>query len=102
MELIDGVQLRQWASEGRTREETVDALLGAAEGIAAAHNVGLVHRDIKPENVLVTRDGRPIVTDFGLARHEDAIDVNAPTVASDPQLTATGAIAGTPAYLGAD
>jgi serine/threonine-protein kinase len=99
MELIDGVQLRQWASEGRTREEIVDALLGAADGIAAAHNVGLVHRDIKPENVLVTRDGRPIVTDFGLARHEDAIDVNAPTVASDPQLTATGAIAGTPAYL---
>ena len=36
---------------------------------------------------------------FGLARHEDAIDPNAPTMASDPQLTATGAIAGTPAYL---
>jgi serine/threonine-protein kinase len=99
MELIEGEHLRQWAVEGRTREEIIAALLGAAEGISAAHNAGLVHRDIKPENVLMTRDGRPIVTDFGLARHEDVINPHAPTVASDPQLTQTGAIAGTPAYL---
>jgi serine/threonine protein kinase len=99
MELIDGVQLRQWGEEGHSREELMTALGGAADGILAAHDVGLIHRDIKPENVLVTRDGRAIVTDFGLARHEDVVDVNAPTMASDPQLTATGAIAGTPAYL---
>jgi len=99
MELIDGVQLRQWASEGRTQDEIIECLLGAAHGIAAAHDAGLVHRDIKPENVLVTRDSRPIVTDFGLARHQDQIDPNASTVAPDPQLTQTGAIAGTPAYL---
>jgi serine/threonine protein kinase len=99
MELIEGVGLRQWASEGRTRDEVIATLLGAAEGIAAAHAVSLVHRDIKPENVLVTRDGRAIVTDFGLARHEDMVDVHASTVSTDPHLTATGAIAGTPAYL---
>ncbi len=99
MELIEGEHLRQWAVEGRSRDEIIAALLGAAEGIAAAHNAALVHRDIKPENVLMTRDGRPIVTDFGLARHEDVINPHAPTVASDPQLTQTGAIAGTPAYL---
>ncbi|HEY6038710.1 MAG TPA: protein kinase, partial [Kofleriaceae bacterium] len=91
--------LRQWAAEARTRDEIVAVLVGAAEGIAAAHAAGLVHRDIKPENVLVTRDGRAIVTDFGLARHEDAIDPNASTLSTDPHLTATGAIAGTPAYL---
>ncbi|HTL34559.1 MAG TPA: protein kinase [Kofleriaceae bacterium] len=99
MELIDGVQLRQWAGERRQREEILSVLLGAAEGIAAAHNAGLVHRDIKPENVLVTRDSRAIVTDFGLARNEDAVNPNASTISADPHLTATGAIAGTPAYL---
>jgi len=99
MELIDGVSLRQWAGDGRTREEVIDVLIGAAEGISAAHAVGLVHRDIKPENVLVTRDGRAIVTDFGLARNEDIIDPKASTLSNDPHLTATGAIAGTPAYL---
>lgn len=99
MELIDGVSLRAWAEQHRERDQLIDVLLGAAEGIMAAHAAGLVHRDIKPENVLVTRDGRAIVTDFGLARHEDAIDPRASTISNDPHLTATGAIAGTPAYL---
>lgn len=97
MELIDGVSLREWAAINR--DKVIDVLLGAARGIAAAHDAGLVHRDIKPENVLVTRDGRAIVTDFGLARGEDAIDPNASTLSTDPHLTATGAIAGTPAYI---
>ncbi|MEP6859892.1 MAG: protein kinase [Deltaproteobacteria bacterium] len=95
MELIDGVSLREWPN----RETLLDVLLGAARGIAAAHEAGLVHRDIKPENVLVTRDARAIVTDFGLARGEDIIDPNASTLSTDPHLTATGAIAGTPAYI---
>jgi len=97
MELIDGVSLREWAAVNR--DNVLAVLLGAARGIAAAHEAGLVHRDIKPENVLVTRDGRAIVTDFGLARGEDAIDPNASTLSTDPHLTATGAIAGTPAYI---
>ncbi|MBV8755976.1 MAG: protein kinase [Deltaproteobacteria bacterium] len=99
MELIDGVSLRQWVDQTRTREQIMDVLLGAANGIAAAHEAGLVHRDVKPENVLITRDGRAIVTDFGLARTEDRIDPNASTLSTDPHLTATGAIAGTPAYI---
>nr|MDQ3369295.1 serine/threonine protein kinase [Myxococcota bacterium] len=103
MELIDGTTLRQWAT-GRTGTpplltELLPVLLGAAEGIAAAHAAGLIHRDIKPENVLVTRAGRPVVTDFGLARIELPIDPEGATMTGDPQLTATGAIAGTPAYL---
>ena len=97
MELIDGVSLRDWAASNK--QGVLDVLLGAAEGIAAAHAAGMVHRDVKPENVLVTRDGRAIVTDFGLARGGDYIDPNASTLSSDPNLTATGAIAGTPAYL---
>jgi serine/threonine-protein kinase len=99
MELIDGMSLRQWADQARTREELLDVLLGAATGIAAAHEAGLVHRDIKPENVLIRRDGRAVVTDFGLARNQDRIDPNASTLSTDPRLTMTGAIAGTPAYI---
>ena len=97
----DGADRRRLAARvGRAiASALLDVLLGAARGIAAAHDAGLVHRDIKPENVLVTRDGRAIVTDFGLARGEDAIDPNASTLSTDPHLTATGAIAGTPAYI---
>ena len=99
MELIDGTTLRAWWSPERARDEVLDVLLGAAEGIAAAHASGLIHRDIKPENVLVTHSGRPVVTDFGLARIDLPIDPNASTMSGDPLLTATGAIVGTPAYL---
>jgi serine/threonine protein kinase len=97
MELIDGISLREWAAVNR--DKLMDVLLGSARGISAAHDAGLVHRDIKPENVLVTRDGRAIVTDFGLARGEDAVDPNGSTMSGTPQVTTTGGIAGTPAYL---
>jgi tRNA A-37 threonylcarbamoyl transferase component Bud32 len=100
MELIEGSTLRAWAlAIPRTQEQLLEVLLGAAEGIAAAHVSGLIHRDIKPENVLVTQSGRPVVTDFGLARIDIPVDPNASTVTGDPMLTATGAIVGTPAYL---
>ncbi len=99
MELIEGTTLRQWAATTRSSDELMAVLLGAAEGIAAAHASGLIHRDIKPENVLVTRDGRPIVTDFGLARIDLPVDPSASTISGDPLKTATGAIVGTPAYL---
>jgi hypothetical protein len=59
-----------------------------ADGLTAAHAAGVVHRDIKPGNVLIAEDGRAKITDFGVSR---AVD--------DVQLTRTGMIAGTPAFL---
>ena len=59
-----------------------------ADGLAAAHTAGVVHRDIKPGNILLAEDGRSKITDFGVSR---AVD--------DVQLTRTGVIAGTPAFL---
>ena len=62
--------------------------LQIAEGLAAAHSLGIVHRDIKPQNILIGADGSAKVTDFGIARAE-----------SLNTMTATGVVMGTPHYM---
>ncbi|HUS30174.1 MAG TPA: serine/threonine-protein kinase [Kofleriaceae bacterium] len=69
MEYVRGETLRGWlAQKKRSWREIIALLVEAGQGLAAAHDAGLIHRDFKPENVLVGDDGRPRVGDFGLAR----------------------------------
>jgi serine/threonine protein kinase len=90
MEFVDGESLSQrLARDGRlTPDATMRLVADTAAGLQAVHDQGLVHRDIKPANLLLRRDGTVVITDFGIARHEDA-----------SRLTASGAILGTPSYL---
>ena len=72
MELIEGHTLREYLNE-RGRFEIKDAinyLTPILSALAAAHTLGIVHRDIKPENILISKEGRIKIADFGLARGE--------------------------------
>jgi predicted Ser/Thr protein kinase len=110
MELVRGGNVRQWLRTKRTVDEILAVLRRAGEGLAAAHRAGLVHRDVKPDNVFISDDGGVLVGDFGLARSTDsAADASdeapdgaaatMPMSKAQEQLTATGAIVGTPAYM---
>ncbi|MCB9752378.1 MAG: serine/threonine protein kinase [Myxococcales bacterium] len=110
MEFVRGETLGQWQSRvSRSWREIRDMFVQAGKGLAAAHAAGLVHRDFKPENVLVDREQRARVTDFGLARAaEDEATSPAPSEsladmresgALSSRLTHVGALLGTPGYM---
>ncbi len=103
MELVTGGTLTQFQrTPDRRWREVLDAYVLAGRGLAAAHEAGLVHGDFKPDNVLIGKDGRPRVVDFGLARLVDR-ERERPTdetVSGPPiELLRTGLRAGTPAYM---
>ncbi|NBH73276.1 Stk1 family PASTA domain-containing Ser/Thr kinase [Clostridiaceae bacterium] len=70
MELIEGVTLKGYIARKEKLEakESIGIAIQVAQGIAAAHEQGIIHRDIKPQNVIISMDGKVKVTDFGIAR----------------------------------
>ena len=70
MEFVDGITLKDYISrKGKlTTKETIGISLQVAQGLAAAHANHIIHRDIKPQNIMISREGKVKVTDFGIAR----------------------------------
>ena len=100
-ELLEGETLRMAMAHGPVPpRRALDIAREVAEGLAAAHEKGIVHRDIKPENVFLTKDGHAKILDFGLARHDvsrrDPGDTRSPTLQA---VSAAGVVLGTVAYM---
>ena len=90
MEYVDGGSLRDLCKSGPLQlDRAVAIACQLCDGLAKAHDQGIIHRDIKPANVLLTKDGIPKLADFGLAKDR----------ADDHGQTMTGAVIGTPDFM---
>jgi Tol biopolymer transport system component len=94
-ELVQGDSLRDLIDRGPVPlRKTIEIGTQIAGGLAAAHAAGVVHRDLKPENVMLTREGRPKILDFGLARYQPAVAAE-----GSGTMTMPGMIMGTAGYM---
>src|SRR5262249_23989863 len=90
LEFVDGGSLDdQLGGNPQNPRAAAELVLTLARAVHKAHRAGIIHRDLKPANVLLTRDGTPKITDFGLAKQLD----------SSAGPTQSGAIMGTPSYM---
>ncbi len=103
MEYVDGVNLRQLLNGGRISPgEALAIVPQICEALQFAHDRGIVHRDIKPENILLGKDGRVKIADFGVAKivgGERGESASGETPASGPEMTGIGRVLGTPRYM---
>ena len=93
MALVEGKSLAAWIKSGKiiSDPQAASAVRKIASALDEAHRKGIVHRDLKPANIMMNRRGEPVIMDFGLARLIQA--------GEDVQLTTSGTIMGTPAYM---
>ena len=90
MQLVEGETLADRVAAGpMPQREAAQVVAAIARAIGVAHRQGILHRDLKPSNILLSADGTPMVTDFGLAKE----------TGSDADLTRSGMLVGTPAYM---
>ena len=101
MEFVDGVNLRQLLHTGRvSAREALAIVPQICDALQYAHDHGIVHRDIKPENILLDRQGRVKVADFGLAKLVGAVEPLTTSAATEPSSTTqAGQVLGTPPYM---
>ncbi|MES9991160.1 MAG: protein kinase [Candidatus Thiodiazotropha sp.] len=88
MEYLKGGDLRDQA-EGLTLKDLLQTMLQVTDALQTAHERGFIHRDIKPANILFRNSHQAVLTDFGIARQTESLT----------QMTVTGAMLGTPAYM---
>ncbi len=103
MEFVDGVNLRHLLEAGRVSPREALAIVPQiCDALQYAHDQGIVHRDIKPENILLDRQGRVKVADFGLAKlvgTEGEPSAAGSLVASTAVISEAGHVMGTPQYM---
>jgi serine/threonine protein kinase len=100
-EFVDGDPLRSRIERGPMPvREALDIAVQIADGMSAAHAAGISHRDLKPENVMINRDGRVKILDFGLARQarQGAAPIDG-TITMHEFATQLGSVMGTPGYM---
>jgi predicted Ser/Thr protein kinase/tetratricopeptide (TPR) repeat protein len=94
MERVEGVTLTEWLTTEHTVAEILTVAIEIGDALAASHDAGVVHCDVKPSNVLIDRDGRVRVIDFGLAAPRSTIEVEAGAAG-----TQVRRMVGTPGYM---
>jgi len=100
MEFVDGVNLRQAMKGGRfTPEQALAVVPPVCEALQYAHEHGVVHRDIKPENLLLDKDGRVKIADFGIAKIVGQDAATSGAADDSPAEAAASLPAGTPQYM---
>lgn len=90
MEFLQGRELRDMLNDGQRLpvDQVINIVAQVAQGLAYAHEHGIIHRDVKPSNIMIVRDGHVKITDFGIAR-----------MASAAVRTQTGMVLGSPKYM---
>ena len=98
-ELLEGQNLRDLLEQGPIpQRRAIEYGAQIAQGLAAAHEKGVVHRDLKPENLFITKDGRVKILDFGLAKLVVKTDESAGRTMTSAQ-TSAGTVMGTASYM---